>query len=177
MYGNAYTFPTPGSADPYAFTSTTPPGTNANQLRITPIGAGQWLTTTVANNALTFQFGAGVSAVGGEFGLAEFSLVSGTYSLVSTGTITLSLDDGTTEVIALSPQDASPFRGFFSSTAISSLTFQGPSGSSIFAAVNSLIVGAAVPEPGSLALVAIGLGVLAGTSGLRRRRRACGAAS
>ena len=120
------------------------------------------LSTTIPSN-LTFTFPSGnVTAVGGDFLLTDTSFKA------AVDTFTLTLSDGTT-VTRNSGGANTPFFGFASATPITSLTFAIPAdatANNFFASVNNFTVGAAVPEPTSLALAAIG------GAGLLSRRRA-----
>ena len=128
--------------------------------------ATDFLLSTTIPSDLTFTFPAGnVTAVGGDFALTDTSFN------VAADTFQLTLADGTT-VTRTSGSDTA-FVGFTSSVPIASLTFVVPSDATAneyFATVNNLTVGTAVPEPTSLALVAVG-----GAGLLGRRRRPSGA--
>jgi hypothetical protein len=86
---------------------------------------------------LTFTFSSNVTAVGGTFFMTDGSSVT-------TGTMDITLADGTDELI----NAGAPFFGFTSPTPITSLTLT----SNRMTTVNDLIVGssAEAPEPGTL---------------------------
>ncbi len=121
------------------------------------------LSTTVPSN-LTFTFPSGnVTAVGGDFTLLDDAFKA------AADTFQLTLSDGTT-VTGTSGGATTPFFGFTSATPITSLTFAVPADATpdlYFATVNNFTIGAAVPEPTSLVLAAVGAVGLLG-----RRRRA-----
>jgi hypothetical protein len=77
---------------------------------------------------------------------------------VAPGTITLTLDDGTT--FSVSDPSATSFVGFTASSPILSLTLTPPTAgaSEVFATANNFITGAHVPETGNSALL-LGLAI------------------
>jgi len=120
-----------------------------------------FLGTSQINKALTLTFTSGnVTAVGANF----FALnISDAFQAVS---VTITLSDGTVSTFTPTSM-ADSFRGFTSSTPITSLTFSAP-GQSLYASLDNLTVGvAAVPEPANWALTALGL---AGVIAARRRK-------
>lgn len=125
-----------------------------------------WLSTNQLVDPIVFTITSGnVTAIGGFFFLTNGQ------PAVTSGTVTATLGDGTTELI--SSPGPSNFVGFTTSSGIASLTITPSSGT--YATVNDLTVGqaqvAAVPEPGTLALGLTALG-LGGLASLRRRRSA-----
>jgi hypothetical protein len=122
-----------------------------------------WFSTDFAGDPITFTFtGRPVTAVGGFFFPTDLA------GDVTPGTITLTLSDGTTQV--LTNPGATTFLGFVSNgAAISTLTVT-PSGQDFtWATVNDLIVGQAIPEPTTVAVFGL---LAAGAFGVRRRVRA-----
>ena len=105
------------------------------------------------NEALTISFSGGnVTAFGANFFSTDLL-----DAFVSTS-VTLTLSDGTVETFTPASVGDS-YRGFVSTTPITSLVFSGP-GLGAYAGLDNLTVGAAVspvPEPTSLALMSLGL--------------------
>lgn len=124
--------------------------------------AGGFLGASQVNEALTISFlGGNVRAVGADFYATDIN-----DDPIST-LVTITLSDGTVE--AFTPTSfADSYRGFVSDLAITSLVISGP-GQSLYAGLDNLTVGAAVPEPTSWALVGLGL---AGILVAARRRTA-----
>lgn len=122
--------------------------------------AGGFLGTSQISEALTITFTSGnVSSVGGNFFMTDFN---DNFQSVS---VTVTLSDGTVQ--SFTPTTlADSFRGFVSTTPISSLVISAP-GASLYAGLDNFTVGvSAVPEPAAWLLM--GLGV----AGLLVRRRA-----
>jgi len=122
---------------------------------------GGFLGTSQISEALTLTFTSGnVTAIGGNFFISDYN---DNFQSVS---VTLNLNDGTS--VTWTPTTfADSYRAFTSDVAILSLTMSGP-GPSLYASIDNLTVGAAaVPEPGTWALMGLGL---AGLATLARRR-------
>jgi hypothetical protein len=119
------------------------------------------LSTSSTDFSIVFTFGAGINAVGGNF------FATDTPGNVTAGVITVTLNDGTTQI--LTDASATTFSGFVSAgTAISSLTVS-TGGTGIYATVDNFYTGvAAAPEPGSVLMILGGLSALA--PWLRRRK-------
>ena len=118
-----------------------------------------YLSTNTDARAIVFTpTGGNINAIGGDFFLTD------TLGAFFQGTVSLSLDDGTTTT--LTNPAGTGFLGFISSVPIGSLTFTSPAAPG-YATVNNLIVGQAVPEPSTWLLLAGGVLPLA--SRLRRR--------
>jgi len=151
---NAVTNPPPASFSGGAFTYSVsaPGGTYAS---------GTFLGTNLPDEALTITFTSGnVRGVGGNFYATNIS------DAFQTVAVTFTLNDGTTA--SFTPASAaSSFRGFVSTTLITSMVISSP-GVSLYAGIDSLTVGA-VPEPGSVGLMCLGL---AGLAAAARRRKA-----
>lgn len=121
------------------------------------------LSTNDPNTAITLTFtGNTVTAIGGNF----FNINQS--DAFTAAVVSILLSDGTSAVFN-SSTFANSYVGFTSHSAISSITFQGGSGAGLFATIDNLTIGASVPEPASLALVAV---AFAGLAGSRRRKAA-----
>jgi hypothetical protein len=121
--------------------------------------AGGFLGTSQIDEALTINFLSGnVYAVGADFFATDIN-----DDLIST-LVTITLSDGTVETFTPTSL-ADSYRGFVSDLAISSLVISGP-GQSLYAGLDNLTVGSALPEPSSWALVGL---ALAGIAASRRR--------
>jgi len=115
------------------------------------VSAG-FLGTNQIDSALTLMFTSGnVTALGANFFATN---IADEFQSVA---LTLTLSDGTVESFTPSTLSDS-YRGFTSNVAFSSLVISGP-GPSLYAGLDNLTVGAAipVPEPTSLALLGVGL--------------------
>lgn len=124
--------------------------------------SGGFLGTSQINEALTLTFTSGnVTAIGGNFFVTDLS-----DNFLSVA-VHLTLSDGTT--VDFTPTSLTDsYRGFISNVTITSLTMSGP-GASRYAGLDNLTIGAAVPEPGTWALMGLGL---AGLAAAARRRKA-----
>jgi len=125
--------------------------------------SGSFLGTNLPDEALTITFTSGnVKAVGGNFYATNLS------DAFQSVAMTLTLSDGTTTTFTPTAV-ASSFRGYVSTTSITSLVISSP-GVSLYAGIDNLVVGTAVavvPEPAAWALMSLGLAGL-----LVARRRA-----
>ena len=114
------------------------------------------------NASVTISFTSGnVLAVGGNF--FETDVADNFLSAA----VTLTLNDGTTATYT--PTSESTYRGFTSTTPITSLTFAAPTDTN-YATLDNLTVGTTVPEPSTWAMLgfgAAGAGVVALRSGER----------
>lgn len=152
------------SGNGYSYSITTPGAGDDLWINQTVTTYTRWLSTETGNDDIQITFTGGVvTAVGGTFfltGLDERSLA---------GTVTVTLNDGTTANVSSAAQGAAsqPFVGFFSAVPITSLTITGPDGT--FVGFDNFTVGAVVPEPleSSLAAAACLLAV----AFARNRRR------
>lgn len=150
--GLASTPPSDFSGSGFAYTVSAPTGL---------YGSGEFIGTSLPDEALTITFTSGnVSAVGGNFYTVN---LSDEFQAVA---MTLTLSDGT--AVTFTPTStADAYRGFASTTAITSLTVSAP-GVSLYAGMDNLTVGvSAVPEPTSALLMALGV---AGLLVARRRQ-------
>jgi hypothetical protein len=142
-----YTF----SADGFSYQA----AVNSGLFTVQPTGGTLSLSNTLQSDPLIFNFTSNnVTAVGGNFFLTN------TPGDVTTGAVKIDLNDGTS--VSLTNADLTGFLGFTSLAPISSLTVTPTSGGDVYSTVDNLIVGAAVPEPGTLALGGCGLVSLAG---------------
>ena len=121
-------------------------------------GVGTFIGTGIPNVPLTITFTSGnVTALGGEFFNTD------AFDSFQSTPVTITLNDGTTTTFT--PADfSSSFRGFVSTSLITSLVLSAPGGVQ-YAGLDNLTVGA-VPEPSSWALMILGLGAL--TAAARR---------
>lgn len=118
--------------------------------------SGDYLGNTFTNQSLTFTMTSGnVRAIGGNFSITD---VDGTPVAAQ---ITIGLSDGTIANFTTSTA-GDDYRGFVSpGPVITSLVISAP-GAGNFNAVDNLTVGAAVPEPTSIALMGLSIVGLAG---------------
>lgn len=120
--------------------------------------SGSFIGTNNPNIPFVFDFSSGnVTAVGGEFFHTDIS------DAFQPGiSITITLSDGTVDTYT--PAAQNEFRGYTSAVPITQLTISAPTGGT-YITLDNIIVGSAVPEPGSALLLAGALGLT-----LRRRR-------
>lgn len=161
------------SAGTYTYTATTSDlsGTGATGFYGAGSTANPFLSTNYALDTITFSgFSSGVRAVGGNFFGSD---INGFYAA---GSVTVTGFDATSNsvrTIAPTSATAGSFLGFVSSGPMTSLTVSAVQGSSaLWPTVDNLTLAsvapvAAVPEPGTVALLFAGLGLV----GLASRRR------
>ena len=146
--------------------STAPVSFSLNGFSFTVTGAGGTfyddgvIGADEVNASVTISFTSGnVLAVGGNFFETDVA------DAFVSATVTLTLNDGTTTTYT--PTSESTYRGFTSTTPITSLTFTAPADTN-YATLDNLTVGTTVPEPSTWAL--LGLGIMgAGAVVLQRR--------
>ena len=121
-----------------------------------------WLSTNFPEDPIVINFSAGnINAVGGFFFGTDFA------GNANTGTVTVALDNGS--IYSFTDASATNFIGFTFDQPIRSLTV-GTTDLSTWATVNDFIVGtAAVPEPPSLVMLCLGVGVVLATRQLGPR--------
>lgn len=117
------------------------------------------LSTNSATDAIRFDFGAGTTAVGGNFFASDIN-----FSPIPL-TLTFNLSDGTSQTV--NTAGSNDFTGFINLSGISSMVVDAPDAGGTFnwAAAEALWVGRAVPTPGALAVLG-----MAGIAATRRRR-------
>lgn len=131
--------------------------------------SGAIIGTLEQARILTFTFSSGnVTAVGGNFFHTDSA------NRFTTQNVTINLSNGTTHTFT--PTAANSFRGFTTTSAITSLSLAAPTGEN-FASVDDFIVGRRIgavdtPEPGSFALAVSGLvaGLSARAARFRKRK-------
>jgi hypothetical protein len=149
--------PLPFSGGAFAYTASSPPF----GLYSSDVTTGFFLGTSQEDEDLTITFTSGnVNAVGANFFASN---ISDAFQQVS---ITITLSDGTVETFTPTSA-ADSYRGFTSDVAFTSLVISGP-GTSLYAGLDNLTVGTAVPEPTSWALAGLALAALVAS----RRRSA-----
>jgi hypothetical protein len=147
------------------FQATNPPNYSGNGFSYsasapgsTVYDSGSFIGANNANAPFVLDFSSGnVTAAGGEFFHTNVS------DVFQPGiSITITLSDGTVDTYT--PAAQNEFRGYVSTgPALTSLTISAPTGGT-FLTLDNVIVGSAIPEPGSAML-------LAGVFGLALRRR------
>ena len=121
-------------------------------------GVNDFLSTNQIDDALTINFtGNAVTALGGNFFSVDF------VNAFQAVKMTVTLSDGT--AVSFTPADlGSSYRGFTSTTAITSLVISAP-GQSLYSSLDNFTVGTVavptVPEPGTWALMGLGLAGIA----------------
>lgn len=144
------------SQNGYSYTVGTQPGAVSGLYN-----APGLISTDNSGDSIFVEFTSGnVFAVGGNFWATDVSVLP-------TGTdVTVTLSDGTS--VTYTSSGPSDFRGFISDVAITSITIDAPSlapNDGLWATMDNLTVGAAVPAPGAIAVLGA-----AGLAGFRRRR-------
>ena len=156
--------PTPSpitrTAGPYSYTATAAASFFGGGTTADP-----FFSTTQARETVTFNaFTAGVRGIGGNFFASNIS------GLFTPGSVTLTVTDGSGTVTqTIANATASSFIGFISDGPIAQMTLAAvqPTSGVVWPSVDNLVLAAAVPEPGTYALLLAGLGVV----GLLVRRR------
>ncbi len=144
-----------GPVNGFSYTVSTPPGSISGLFN----DPGIISTDNAADKILVTFTGAAVTALGGDLYATDINF------LPIAANVTIALSDGTVETYASSA--ANRFRGFTTTgPAITSFTIDAidPVGSFAWATLDNLYVGTFIPEPSSVALLAIG------AIGLLRRR-------
>ncbi len=122
--------------------------------------SGSLIGTNAPASALTITFGAGTTAVGGNFFLTDI------FDDFVAAPVTLTLSDGTTTTYT--PTSEATYRGFTSDVAITSLTFAAPAAN--YASLDNLTVGRVVPVPEASTWAMMALG-LVGMAAFARKRQ------
>ena len=127
--------------------------------------ADPFFSTLQAEETVTFNaFSAGVRGIGGNFFASNIS------GLFTPGSVTLTVTDGSGTVTqTVANATISSFIGFVSDGPMSQMTLAAvqPGSGFVWPSVDNLVLAAAVPEPGTYAMLLAGLGVV----GLLARRR------
>ena len=162
------TNPTTFSQNGFSFTASTTSGVGL--FGVTPDAGAQndvALSTDTTAAPITIDFLSGnVTAVGGQF---FPDLVDGSET---PGSVTVTLNDGSSQTITATTANPQPFLGFTSNSPILSLTEYLPTNSSNYTTINNLYVGSAVPsvpEPSSAITFVVASLALLGLT-LRARR-------
>ena len=145
-----------GGSAPFSYIVTSIGGSNA-------VYRNGLIGSVSSNASVTISFTGGKpTAIGGNFFVTD---VNDNFLALP---VTVNLSDGTS--VSYTPTSAGDYRGFISTVSISSLTMAAPTNGS-FNVLDNLTVGLAAnaPEPGSLALLA--LGGIGGAAILRRRTK------
>jgi PEP-CTERM motif len=131
-----------GGSPTMTYNITTPSGT--------VYGSGLFVGANVPSDSVTISFTSGnVRAVGGNFFATNISDV-----FVAGRAVTLTYSDGTVDTYT--PGSTADFRGYVSSTILTSVVMSGMNNSN-YSTVDNLITSTrAVPEPASLAALALG---------------------
>lgn len=122
--------------------------------------SGSLIGTNGPQDTLTITFGAGITAVGGNFFITDIG------DNFVAAPVTLTLNDGTTTTYT--PTSTATYRGFTSDVAITSLTFAAPALN--YASMDNLTVGRVVPVPEASTWAMMALG-LAGMAAFARKRQ------
>jgi hypothetical protein len=126
---------------------------------------GEFIGNTYGNQSLTVTFTAGnPTAIGGNFYISDID------DLFVAAPVTINLSDGTTATFIPSGTATGSYRGFIATVPITSLVLSAP-GTLRYNSIDNFTVGvaAAVPEPASGVLMALGV---AGLLAVRRRAQA-----
>jgi hypothetical protein len=116
--------------------------------------SGSIIGNNLPNETLTLTFGGTLpTALGGNFFVTNIS------DVLQAVPVTLTLSDGTTTTYTPSTV-AGSYRGFVSTVPIVSLVMAAP-GASLYNSVDNLTVAAAIPEPGTYLMMALGLAGIA----------------
>lgn len=131
-------------------------------------GTDSWLTTERVTDSITFSnFSSGVNALGGNFfGSNAFG------DFAPHATLVLTASDGNAVTYTLNDAVTSSFVGFVSGAPLSSVTLSNNGSNTLWVTANNLTLAAAVPEPGSWAMLLAGIGLLGSVA--RRRPGARG---
>lgn len=138
----------------FAYTVSAPGGLYGNTILI---------GTNLPNEALTITFtGAPVTAVGGNFWATNIS------DAFQAQPVVVTLSNGTTTSFTPTSATVNSYRGFTTALPITSLTLT--STASVYAGMDNFTVGSAVPEPGTYAMMALGLAAMGGFVARRRKQ-------